>query len=159
MAQEIERKFLVGCDCFKQESYKSTHIIQGYLCSAPEHSVRVRMKGERAYLTIKGMSNSSGTTRLEWEKEISVDDAHSLLEICEPGIIDKTRFLVKGSDGIHTWEIDVFHGDNDGLIIAEIELSNENEAFDKPTWIGEEVTSKARYYNVMLAKNPYKNWK
>lgn len=156
MAQEIERKFLVGGD-FKSSAFKATRITQGYLSSVPERTVRVRVKGDKGYITIKGIGNSTGASRFEWEKEIPVEDVKALLEICEPGVIDKTRYLVKA--GEHTYEVDEFYGDNEGLTVAEVELSDENEAFDKPSWLGEEVTGDPRYYNSMLMKNPYKNWK
>lgn len=156
MAQEIERKFLVSGD-FKSSAFKSTRITQGYLSSVPERTVRVRVKGDKGYITIKGIGNSTGASRFEWEKEIPVEDVKALLEICEPGVIDKTRYLVKA--GEHTYEVDEFYGDNEGLTVAEVELSDENEAFDKPSWLGEEVTGDPRYYNSMLMKNPYKNWK
>ncbi len=156
MAQEIERKFLVSGD-FKSSAFKATRITQGYLSSVPERTVRVRVKGDKGYITIKGIGNSTGASRFEWEKEIPVEDVKALLEICEPGVIDKTRYLVKA--GEHTYEVDEFYGDNEGLTVAEVELSDENEAFDKPSWLGEEVTGDPRYYNSMLMKNPYKNWK
>lgn len=156
MAQEIERKFLVKGD-FKQFVFKSTRITQGYLSSVPERTVRVRVKGEKGYITIKGIGNESGASRFEWEKEIPVEEVRDLLKICEPGVIDKTRYLVKNGD--YTFEVDEFYGDNDGLTVAEIELPDENAAFDKPEWLGEEVTGDVRYYNSMLMKNPYKNWK
>ena len=159
MAQEIEKKFLVKCDCFKEEAFKATRIIQGYLSSVPERTVRVRVKGEKGFITVKGIGNASGAARFEWEKEISVEDAKALLEICEPGVIDKTRYLVKNSDGVHTWEVDEFYGDNDGLTVAEVELEAESDAFDKPAWLCEEVTGDPKYFNSMLMKNPYKNWK
>lgn len=156
MAQEIERKFLVNSD-FKSDAFKATRITQGYLSSVPERTVRVRVKGDKGFITIKGIGNASGASRFEWEKEIPVEDVKALLEICEPGVIDKTRYLVKA--GEHTYEVDEFYGDNEGLTVAEVELSDENEAFDKPSWLGEEVTGDAKYYNSMLMKNPYKNWK
>lgn len=159
MAQEIERKFLVKCDCFKDEAFKATRIIQGYLSSVPERTVRVRVKGDRGYITVKGAGNASGAARFEWEKEISAEEANLLLELAEPGMIDKTRYLVKNTDGVHTWEVDEFYGDNEGLVVAEVELSDENEPFDKPKWLGEEVTGDNRYFNSMLIKDPYKNWK
>ena len=134
-----------------------TRITQGYLSSVPERTVRVRVKGDKGFITIKGIGNASGASRFEWEKEIPVEDVKALLEICEPGVIDKTRYLVKV--GTHTFEVDEFYGDNEGLTVAEVELSDENEAFDKPSWLGEEVTGDAKYYNSMLMKNPYKNWK
>lgn len=156
MAQEIERKFLVEGD-FKAEAFKETRITQGYLCSVPERTVRVRVKGDKGFITVKGIGNASGASRFEWEKEIPVDEVRSLLELAEPGVIDKTRYLVKA--GEHTFEVDEFYGDNDGLTVAEVELSDENEAFDKPEWLGEEVTGDPKYFNSMLMKNPYKNWK
>lgn len=156
MAQEIERKFLVAGD-FKSEVFKSTRIIQGYLCSVPERTVRVRVKGDKGFITVKGIGSQSGASRFEWEKEIPATEAEQLLAICEPGVIDKTRYLVKS--GEHTFEVDEFYGDNDGLTVAEVELASEDEAFVKPEWLGEEVTGDVKYYNSMLMKNPYKNWK
>lgn len=155
MAQEIERKFLVNGD-FKAFATKSTRIIQGYLSSVPERTVRIRMKGDKGYITIKGKGNQSGASRFEWEKEISPEDAQELLKLCEPGTIDKTRFLVPA--GNHTYEVDEFYGDNEGLTVAEVELKDEHEAFDKPDWLGKEVTGDPKYYNAMLMKNPFKNW-
>ena len=157
MAIEIERKFLVKNDGFKSESIKEKRITQGYLSSVPERTVRVRIKGEKGFMTIKGMGNESGATRFEWEKEISVEDTNDLLKLCEPGIIDKTRYIVKS--GEHTFEVDEFYGENDGLTVAEVELSSEDEKFDKPNWLGEEVTGDVRYFNSMLMKNPFLNWK
>ena len=156
MAQEIERKFLVKGE-FKSEAFKATRIIQGYLSSVPERTVRVRVKGEKGYITIKGIGNNSGASRFEWEKEIPVEEVKELLELCEPGIIDKTRYLVKA--GEYTFEVDEFYGENEGLTMAEIELPDENVAFERPVWLGDEVTGDSRYYNSMLMKNPYKNWK
>lgn len=155
MAQEIERKFLVKGD-FKPEVEKKTRIIQGYLSSVPERTVRVRVKGDKGFLTIKGMGNASGASRYEWEREIPVAEAEDLLQICEPGVIDKIRYLVKSGD--HVFEVDEFFGDNQGLIIAEVELQSEDEAFVKPAWLGEEVTGYTRYYNSMLMKKPYRSW-
>ena len=156
MAQEIERKFLVKSDDFKAESASKTRITQGYLSSIPERTVRVRIKGEKGFLTIKGIGNESGASRYEWENEIPVDEVNQLLKICEPGVIDKTRFNVKS--GKHTFEVDEFYGDNEGLLVAEIELSSEGENFEKPSWLGEEVTGQVKYYNSMLMKISYKNW-
>lgn len=156
MAQEIERKFLVKGD-FKSEAFKSTRITQGYLSSVPERTVRVRVKGNKGFITIKGIGNESGASRFEWEKEIPVDEVRDLLKICEPGVIDKTRYLVKNGD--LTFEVDEFYGDNDGLTVAEIELPDEDTQFNRPAWLGEEVTGDVRFYNSMLMKNPYKNWK
>jgi adenylate cyclase len=158
MAQEIERKFLV-CGDFKTEAYRSTRIIQGYLSSHPERIVRVRVKGDTGFITIKGQTNDTGVSRFEWEKEIPADEALALLALAEPGQIDKTRYLVKNTDGRHVWEVDEFHGDNEGLVMAEIELADENEPFDKPNWIGKEVTGDHRYYNSMLKEHPFKYWK
>lgn len=153
---EIERKFLVTSDAFKKEAFTQNRIAQGYLSSVPERTVRVRIKGEKGFLTIKGISNESGLSRFEWEKEIPVEEAKKLLLLCEKGVIDKTRFEVKS--GNHVYEVDEFYGENEGLIIAEIELSSENETFEKPSWLGEEVTNDKRYYNSYLSNHPYKNW-
>jgi adenylate cyclase len=153
---EIERKFLVLNDSFKAEAFAQNHIAQGYLSSAPERTVRVRIKGDKGYLTIKGISNDSGMSRFEWEKEIPVAEAKELLLLCEKGVIDKTRFEVK--QGNHVFEVDEFYGENEGLIVAEIELDSETETFEKPSWLGEEVTNINRYYNAYLSTNPYKNW-
>lgn len=156
MAQEIERKFLVKGD-FKQSITKETKIVQGYLSSVPERTVRIRIKGEKGFLTIKGIGSASGASRYEWEKEISTEEAAELLQICEPGVIDKTRFIVPEKSGLK-FEVDEFYGENDGLTVAEIELPSEDHPFEKPAWLGEEVTGDARYYNSMLMKNPFKSW-
>ena len=155
MAQEIERKFLIDGE-FKKNIDKSVRIVQGYLSSAPERTVRIRIKGEKGFLTIKGIGDESGASRYEWESEISVQDAEDLLKICEPGVIDKTRHIIKVDK--HIFEVDEFYGDNEGLILAEIELSSIDEKFKKPEWLGKEVTGMVKYYNAMLKKNPYKNW-
>jgi adenylate cyclase len=157
MAQEIERKFLVKSDEFKKHATKAIRIVQGYLSSVPERTVRVRIKGDKGYLTVKGIGSESGASRFEWEIEIPREDAENLLKICEPGVIDKTRYLVPV--GNHTFEVDEFYGENEGLILAEVELKSEDEAFQKPDWLGEEVTGDVRYYNAMLMKNPYRKWK
>lgn len=156
MAEEIERKFLVKNDDYKKESFKENRIIQGFLSTVPERTVRVRIKGNQGYLTIKGIGNTSGTSRFEWEKEISIKDSKELLEICEPGIIDKTRFHV--NSGKHVIEIDEFHGNNEGLKVAEIELTSEYEKFIRPNWLGKEITGNLKYYNSMLAKSPFCSW-
>jgi adenylate cyclase len=153
---EIERKFLVNSEAFKQEAFKHTRIVQGFLNTHPERTVRVRIKGAQGFLTVKGISNKAGTIRTEWETEISVADAEALLLLCEPGIIDKTRYEIKA--GNHTFEVDVFSGENEGLIVAEVELKSENEEFLKPLWLGKEVTGDLRYYNSQLSLNPFKNW-
>ena len=156
MAQEIERKFLVKGD-YKPNVTKETRIIQGYLSSVPERTVRVRIKGNKGFLTIKGIGSESGASRFEWEKEIFVEEASTLLKICEPGVIDKTRFIVPERTGLE-FEVDEFYGDNEGLTVAEIELPSEDFPFEKPEWLGKEVTGDIRFYNAMLMKNPYKNW-
>lgn len=155
MAQEIERKFLVTGE-FKSLASRQTRIVQGYLNSVPERTVRVRIKGDKGFLTIKGIGNASGASRFEWEKEISLQEAEQLLAICEPGVIDKIRYLVPS--GHHTFEVDEFFGENEGLTVAEVELNSEDEAFVKPAFIGEEVTGDSKYYNSMLMKNPFKKW-
>lgn len=156
MGQEIERKFLVKSDDFKREASKETRITQGYLSSVPERTVRVRIKGEKGFITVKGIGSDSGASRFEWEMEIPVKDVEDLLNICEPGVIDKTRYEV--NVGGKTFEVDEFYGENRGLIVAEIELESEGQEFEKPLWLGEEVTGDARYYNSMLMKNPYTKW-
>ena len=153
---EIERKFLVKSNAFKTEAFTQNRISQGYLSSVPERTVRVRIKGNKGFLTIKGVSNESGLSRYEWEKEIPVDEATALLKLCEQGVIEKTRFEVRM--GNHIIEIDEFYGDNEGLIMAEIELQSETETFQKPNWLGVEVTQDFRYYNSYLSQNPYKKW-
>ena len=157
MMVEIERKFLVINDSFKNEFRNKIRITQQYLSSIPERSVRIRVKGNEAYITIKGLGDNSGISRFEWEKEISVSDANDLFTLCEPGVIDKTRYIIK--NGQHIFEVDEFYGDNKGLIIAEIELSSEKESFDRPDWLGDEVTGDVKYFNSMLIKNPFSNWK
>lgn len=154
--QEIERKFLVKNESFKSLATAKKKIAQGYLNTNPERTVRVRIANEKAFLTIKGKGNETGMTRFEWEKEIPLEEAKSLLELCEKGVIEKTRFEIPS--GKHLFEVDEFYGENVGLIIAEIELSDENEAFEKPDWLGIEVTNDERFYNAYLSKNPFKNW-
>jgi adenylate cyclase len=153
---EIEKKFLVLNDSFKEAAFTQNRIAQGYLSSVPERTVRVRIKGDKGYLTIKGISNNTGMSRFEWEKEIPVEEAQKLLLLCEKGVIDKTRFEIK--IGNHIFEVDEFYGENEGLIMAEIELDTENETFEKPNWLGEEVTNDKRYYNSYLSNHPYKKW-
>ncbi len=153
---EIERKFLVKSNAYKNITHSKERIVQGFLNTHPERTVRVRINGDFGYLTVKGKSNESGTSRFEWEKEISLDDAEALLPLSEDGIIEKTRYLI--SRGEHIFEIDEFHGMNEGLIIAEIELNDENETFDRPGWLGEEVTGDIKYYNSQLSKKPFKTW-
>ena len=155
MATEIERKFLVKGD-FSGEVYQSQRIVQGYICSSPDRSVRVRIRGDKGYLTIKGASDADGMSRYEFEKAITPEEADQLLKLCEPGTIDKVRNLVKA--GAHTFEVDVFHGENEGLVMAEIELTDASEEFIHPDWLGEEVTGDVRYYNSMLSKQTYSHW-
>lgn len=158
MALEIERKFLVKGE-FRKYAFSSSHITQGYICAQSGRTVRVRIRGEKGYLTIKGPGGENGMSRFEWEKEISPEDARDLMKLAQTGFIDKTRYLIRNSDGRHIWEVDEFYGDNEGLIMAEIELEDENEPFDKPEWLGEEVTGDRRYYNSYLTMDPYKNWR
>lgn len=153
---EIERKFLVNSFDYKLENPEKEHIIQGFLNTHPERTVRVRVKGDKAFLTVKGKSNEAGTTRFEWETEISVAEAKNLIDLCEPTILEKYRYLV--SVGNHTFEVDEFLGENKGLVIAEIELSYEEEKFSKPNWLGKEVTGQIAYYNSQLAKKPFNQW-
>jgi len=153
---EIERKFLVKSDDFKNQAFAQNKIAQGYLSSVPERTVRVRIKGKKGFITIKGLSQGNGMSRFEWENEIPVDEATELLKLCEKGKIEKTRYEIKS--GNHVYEVDEFYGDNEGLVMAEIELNSEEETFEKPEWLGEEVTNDERYYNAYLSKNPFKDW-
>ena len=153
---EIERKFLVKSDDFKSDAIKNERIVQGFLNTDPLRTVRVRIKGDKGYLTVKGKGNRNGTTRFEWEKEIAVKEADALLKLSEPGVIDKVRYYIEV--GKHIFEVDEFSGENSGLIVAEIELEHEDEDFLKPNWLGDEVTSDIKYYNSQLSKNPYKTW-
>ena len=156
MALEIERKFLVVSNDFKTKDSEHYKIIQGFLNSDPERTVRVRLQKDKGLLTVKGKSTDDGLVRFEWETEISMQDAISLLQLCEKGIIEKTRYHTM--HGAHLFEVDIFHGENHGLILAEIELRSVNDIFEKPDWLGKEVTGDVKYYNSNLSKNPYKNW-
>ena len=156
MPQEIERKFLVRDDSYKAMAYKKKRIRQGYICSERGRTVRVRIQNEEGYLTIKGPSDVSGMSRYEWEHALSLQEAEELMKLCEPGIIDKTRYLVRS--GKHIFEVDEFYGENEGLVVAEVELGSEDEVFVKPGFIGEEVTGDIRYYNSQLMKKPYTTW-
>lgn len=155
MSQEIERKFLVDGE-YKSKAYASSRIVQGYICSARGRTVRIRIRDDKGYLTIKGPADASGISRYEWEKEIPLDEARDLMKICEPGVIDKTRYLVRS--GRHVFEVDEFYGENEGLVIAEVELSSPDEPFEKPDFIGQEVTGDARYYNAQLMRHPFCRW-
>jgi len=153
---EIERKFQVTSQAYKKEAFKSTHIVQGFLNTHPMRTVRIRIKGNQGFLTVKGKSNEAGTIRTEWEKDIDVVEADSLLKLCEEGVIEKIRYEIKA--GKHVFEVDEFLGDNLGLTIAEIELNEENEKFETPNWLGKEVTGDVKYYNSQLSKKPFKSW-
>ena len=153
---EIERKFLVRDSSYRQAARSSSHIQQGYLSSGRGCTVRVRLRDDEAYLTIKGPSADGGLSRYEFEKTISRDEGEHLLQLCEPGIIDKTRYLV--DCGSHTFEVDEFHGDNQGLVMAEVELRAADEPYERPPFLGDEVTGDRRYYNSHLRRYPYKDW-
>ena len=154
---EIERKFLVVGDDYKRLAFSSSRIQQGYICSGHGRTVRVRLRDDRGYLTIKGPSVDGGLSRYEFEKEITKEEAEQLMQLCEPGLIDKTRYLVKS--GKHTFEVDEFYGENEGLVMAEVELGSADEPYEKPDFIGKEVTGDRRYYNSHLRKNPFSQWK
>jgi len=152
MALEIERKFLV-CGDFSADVRQSDDIVQGYLNMEKGRTVRIRIRSGKGYITVKGPTD--GVSRFEWEKEIPLEEAKDLIRLCT-GVIDKTRHLAPVGD--HTFEIDEFHGDNEGLIVAEIELGSPDEAFERPSWLGEEVSFDRRYYNSQLLVNPYSKW-
>ena len=153
---EIERKFLVNSDEYRQAAHAQNLIIQGFLSTDPHRTVRVRLYNNKGYITIKGISNQRGTSRMEWEFEIDPDEARELMDLSVEPLIEKTRYLVKL--GHHLYEIDEFAGSNEGLIIAEIELDDEDEKFPKPAWLGEEVTGDPKYYNAQLSKTPFNTW-
>ncbi|MCR4810199.1 MAG: CYTH domain-containing protein [Prevotella sp.] len=153
---EIERKFLVRNDAYRSLAHASSHIRQGYISSGNGRTVRVRLRDDEAFLTIKGPSIDGGLSRYEFEKAITPDEALHLMLLCEPGIIDKTRYLVRS--GNHVFEVDEFHGDNEGLVIAEVELHTADEPYVKPDFVGDEVTGDRRYYNSQLRRNPYCQW-
>lgn len=155
MELERERKFLVEGD-FRTGATSSRRLVQAYLSSHPERSVRIRIAGSEAFLTIKGSGNTSGISRIEWERSIPLEEGEGLLNLCEPGRIEKIRHQVPVGD--HVFEVDVFGGENEGLILAEIELSREDEPFERPSWLGEEVTGKPQYYNVSLIQVPFSQW-
>ncbi len=153
---EIERKFLVKSERFKTEAFNKYAIKQGFLNSHKERTVRVRLIKDKGYLTVKGLSTADGRSRFEWETELIKSEAEALLKLCEKGIIDKIRYEVKC--GKHTFEVDEFFNLNEGLIIAEVELNSEDEIFQKPDWLGKEVTGDLKYYNSNLSKEPFKTW-
>ena len=156
MALEIERKFLVKDESYKEMAYQASRIAQGYICSMRGRTVRVRIRDGKGYLTIKGPADAAGIGRYEWEREIPLQEAQELMSLCEPGMINKTRYLVRS--GRHVFEVDEFYGENEGLVIAEVELSSADEEYEKPLFIGEEVTGDVRYYNSFLMKKPFKQW-
>lgn len=156
MALEIERKFLVLDDSYKHEAFSKSHIRQGYICSERGRTVRIRIRDTHAFITIKGPSLDGGLSRYEFEQEIPIADAEKLMTLCEPGQIDKVRWLVKS--GNHTFEVDEFFGDNEGLVMAEVELSSPDEEPIIPHFIGKEVTGDRRYYNSQLRRNPFRLW-
>lgn len=152
---EIERKFLVRSEAFKAQATTSYEIEQGYLCKDPDKTIRVRIRDTRAFLTIKSTKLREGLAKFEWEKEIDLADARELLAICLPGVISKTRYIIPAvsdqpSDVSRKWEVDVFHGRLDGLVLAEIELGDEHEPYSRPEWLGEEVTGQPQYYNANM---------
>lgn len=155
---EIERKFLVRDNSYRSLAKRSYRIKQGYICSGHGHTVRVRLRDETGFLTIKGPSLDGGLSRYEFEKEITTEEAAQLFHLCQPGIIDKRRYLVPVADG-HTFEVDEFYGDNEGLVVAEVELSATDESYERPPFLGQEVTGDRRYTNASLSRNPYNHWK
>lgn len=156
MSYEIERKFLVTNTNFIKEATSKEYIVQAFLNRNSERTVRIRIKDDKAFLTVKGVSNAEGTTRREWEYAIPVSDAREMLKICEEGAIEKWRYLVP--IGEHIFEVDIFEGENEGLIVAEVELESEEETFQKPSWLGEEVTGNIAYYNSQLSQHPFSKW-
>lgn len=154
MPSEIERKFLLRDDSWRTEASIGQRIVQGYLSQDPDRTVRVRIAGESAWLTIKGRSH--GITRAEYEYEIPLEEADSLLDLCLPSVIDKTRYRIEWRG--HVWEIDEFHGENEGLRVAEIELADESVVPDLPPWVGDEVSDDVRYFNSCLASLPFGRW-
>ena len=154
---EIERKYLVNSKDYRSLAFSKSHIVQGFLNSHPERVVRIRIADDKAFLTVKGRSNSAGTTRFEWEKEIPTPEAKLLLELCEKEILEKIRYFVR--TGTHIIEVDEFLGSNQGLVIAEIEFEKEEDNIEVPSWVGLEVTGDIKYYNSQLSKSPFKEWK
>lgn len=153
MAIEIERKFLVNSTTHLHNA-TSFALRQGYVSITPEAVTRVRIKGDQGFLTIKG--KTQGITRAEFEYPIPVEDAQQMLDQLCPNIVSKTRFLVEHQG--HTWEVDVFDGDNEGLVVAEIELESQEQAFERPAWVGQEVSDDVRYFNAYLSRHPYTSW-
>lgn len=156
MPQEIERKFLVCDNSYKSLAYGKKRIKQGYICSERGRTVRVRIQDNDGFLTIKGPSDTTGMSRYEWERLLPLQEAEELMKLCEPGMIDKTRYLVQV--GKHVFEVDEFYGENEGLVVAEVELASEDEIFERPAFLGKEVTGQVKYYNSFLMRFPYRNW-
>ncbi len=154
---EIERKYLVNSKDYRSLAFSKSHIVQGFLNSHPDRVVRIRIADDKAFLTVKGRSNSAGTTRFEWEKEIPTPEAKLLLKLCEKEILEKIRYFVR--TGTHIIEVDEFLGSNQGLVIAEIEIEKEDDNIEVPSWVGLEVTGDIKYYNSQLSKSPFKEWK
>ncbi|MEZ4809715.1 MAG: CYTH domain-containing protein [Allomuricauda sp.] len=153
---EIERKFLVTSEAYRQDATSQIRIVQGFLNTHPNRTVRVRIKDDKGFLAVKGPSNVTGTTRFEWEMEISVTEATNLIDLCEDIILEKIRFEVPYKN--HVFEVDEFLGENKGLVIAEVELNHEDEVFERPTWLGDEVTGQKKYYNSQLSIKPFREW-
>jgi adenylate cyclase len=156
MGIEIERKFLVTSEHFKDEACRRYEIKQGFLNSHKNRTVRIRVLEAEGYLTIKGKSSDNGLSRYEWETRLTKDEAEILLTFCEDSIIEKERYEIKAGD--HLFEVDVFHGQNEGLIVAEVELASVTENFERPEWLGKEVTGDIRYYNARLSSKPFMTW-
>jgi len=154
---EIERKYLVNDDSYKDLAHKATPIVQGFLNTHPDRTVRIRISGQQAWITVKGRSNEEGTERFEWEHPVEVGDAQELIPLCESGVIHKTRYEVLHHG--QRFEVDEFHQDNTGLTLAELELESSDTPVEKPAWLGDEVTGDVRYYNSQLSKQPYTTWK
>lgn len=153
---EVERKFLIKSNAFKADATSSEIMQQGFLSVDPERTVRIRISGQKAKLTVKGPSSKDGTTRTEWEHEIPLAEGQLLMNLCLPGIIAKERFFVPKGDLL--FEVDVFSGDNQGLVVAEVELHTPDQDFERPDWLGEEVTGDPKYYNSQLSKKPFNQW-
>jgi CYTH domain-containing protein len=154
---ETERKFLVTDMSFVDEAYRSHRIVQGYICVDAERSVRVRICGDMGFLTVKSASDERGWSRYEFERMLTLKDAEDLMQLCLPGLIEKERYYVLFDEEV--WEVDVFHGENEGLVVAEIELESEDDVFEFPSWVGEEVSGREEYYNMMLSQHPYSEWR
>lgn len=154
---EIERKFLVLNQDYREEATSSAEMVQGFLSTDPSRTVRIRRMGDCAWITIKGKTTFGGTTRNEWEYEIPVDEADAMLVLCQPGVLRKNRYRVPA--GQHIFEVDEFLDENLGLVVAEVELKNVSESFEKPFWLGREVTGEPSYYNSQLSVKPYSTWK